>query len=91
MQTGIILQKKAVNDMHAEDKKQRFLSALLKNPLWLGGLALEYGLGTCAFMIAQSLIGPALVPGLMAAGLIVLAFTCAVGYRRISRVAPRSS
>lgn len=73
MQAGIILQKKAVNDMHAEDRAQRFLATLLKSPRWLGGLALEYGVGTCAFMIAQSLIGPALVPGLMAAGLIVLA------------------
>jgi uncharacterized membrane protein len=73
METGIILQKKAVNDMPTADKTQRFLATLLKNPRWLGGLALEYGVGTCAFMIAQSLIGPALVPGLMASGLIVLA------------------
>jgi hypothetical protein len=73
MEFGIILQKKTVNDMHTEDKAQRFLSSLLKNPRWLAGLALEYGVGTATFMIAQSLIGPALVPGLMAAGLIVLA------------------
>jgi drug/metabolite transporter (DMT)-like permease len=73
MQAGIILQKKAVNDMPVEDRAQRFLRALVKNPKWLGGLVLEYGLGTIAFLIAQSLIGPALVPGLMAAGLIVLA------------------
>lgn len=73
MQTGILLQKKVVNDMSPEDKEQRFLRTLLKNPRWLTGLVLEYGLGTAAYMTAQSLIGPALVPGLMAAGLIVLA------------------
>lgn len=39
----------------------------------MGGLLLEYGVGSAAYMIAQNLIGPALVPGLMAAGLIVLA------------------
>jgi hypothetical protein len=73
MQVGIILQKKAVNDMHVEDRSQRFLRTLVKNRKWLGGLILEYGLGTIVYLIAQSLIGPALVPGLMASGLIVLA------------------
>ncbi len=73
MQAGIIIQKKAVNDMPAEDRAQRFLRTLIKSPKWLGGLLLEYGLGTASFLVAQSLIGPTLVPGLMASGLIVLA------------------
>ena len=73
MQTGILLQKKVVNDMSPEEREQHFLRTLLKNPRWLTGLTLEYGLGTVTFMTAQSLIGPALVPGLMASGLIVLA------------------
>ena len=73
MQSGILLQKKAVNDMAPEDRAQRFLKTLLRDRRWLAGLGLEYGIGTCAFMIAQALIGPALVPGLMAAGLVVLA------------------
>ncbi len=73
MQTGILLQKKVVNDMSPEEREKRFLRTLLKNPRWLAGLILEYGLGTVTFMTAQSLIGPALVPGLMASGLIVLA------------------
>lgn len=73
MQTGILLQKKVVNDMPVEDKEKHFLKSLLKSPRWLTGLMMEYGLGTVTFMTAQSLIGPALVPGLMAAGLIVLA------------------
>ncbi|MBN2242121.1 MAG: hypothetical protein JW793_05480 [Acidobacteria bacterium] len=72
MQAGILLQKKVVNDMPPEEKERRFLRTLLKNPRWLTGLFLEYGVGTAAFMTAQALIGPALVPGLMAAGLIVL-------------------
>ena len=73
MQSGILLQKKAVNDMAPEDRVQRFLKTLLRDRRWLAGLGLEYGIGTCAFMVAQALIGPALVPGLMAAGLVVLA------------------
>ena len=73
MQAGIIIQKKAVNNMPVEDRALHFMRTLIKNPKWLGGLVLEYGLGTAAFLIAQSLIGPALVPGLMASGLIVLA------------------
>ena len=73
MQAGILLQKKVVNDMSPEEKEQQFLRTLLKHPRWLTGLILEYGLGTATFMTAQSLLGPALVPGLMAAGLIVLA------------------
>jgi multidrug transporter EmrE-like cation transporter len=73
MQIGILLQKKVVNDMAPEERERRFLRTLLKHPRWLTGLILEYGLGTVTFMTAQSLIGPALVPGLMAFGLIVLA------------------
>lgn len=73
MEIGILIQKKVVNDISVEDRKQRFLATLLKNPRWMGGLLLEYGVGSAAYMIAQNLIGPALVPGLMAAGLIVLA------------------
>jgi multidrug transporter EmrE-like cation transporter len=73
MQAGILMQKKAVNDMSPEEKTQRFLRTLIKHPRWLGGLLLEYGVGTVTFMAAQSLIGPALVPGFMASGLIVLA------------------
>ena len=73
MQAGILLQKKVVNDMSPEEKEHHFLRTLLKNPRWLTGLFLEYGLGTVTFMTAQGLIGPALVPGLMASGLIVLA------------------
>ncbi len=72
-QTGQLLQKKAVNNLPEEIKKSKFMRTLLKNPLWITGLVLSIGAGTACFMIAQDYIGPALVPGLMASGLIVLA------------------
>lgn len=72
-QTGQILQKKAVNNLPEEIRKSRFMRTLLRNPLWLTGLVMSMGAGTACFMIAQDYIGPALVPGLMASGLIVLA------------------
>ena len=70
---GVLLQKKVVNDIPAADRDRRFFLTLVKNPLWLLGFFLQFMLGAVVFIIAQSLIGPALVPGLMASGLIVLA------------------
>jgi len=67
---GIILQKKVVNEIRAEVK---FGRALIKNPLWLFGLIIQLGIGTIFFLLAQVYIGPALIPGLMASGLIILA------------------
>ncbi len=45
---------------------------LLRNPLWVFGFVVGLGGGTAGYMLAQSLIGPALSPGLMASGLILL-------------------
>lgn len=67
---GLILQKKVVND-HRDDAE--FMKNLIKVPLWVIGLSIEFGIGTAFFMLAQYFIGPALIPGLMGAGLIVLA------------------
>lgn len=67
---GIILQKKVVNEIRAEVK---FGRALIKNPLWLLGLMMQLGIGAILFLLAQVYIGPALIPGLMASGLIILA------------------
>ncbi len=72
-QTGQLLQKKAVNNLPEEIRKSKFMRTLLRNPLWITGLVMSIGAGTACFMIAQDYIGPALVPGLMASGLIVLA------------------
>jgi len=70
---GTLLQKKVVNDLPAEAKEQRFFRSLVKNPMWLAGLVFQLAIGTAFFMLAQIYIGPALIPGLMAVGLIVLA------------------
>ncbi len=70
---GVLLQKKAVNDVPAELKGKGFMATLLKSRLWWLGMFFQVALGMATFMWAQALIGPALVPGLMAAGLIVLA------------------
>jgi hypothetical protein len=50
-----------------------FFARLLRRPLWLAGVFLEIGVSTVFFLLAQVRVGPALIPGLMAVGLIVLA------------------
>jgi hypothetical protein len=70
---GTLLQKKVVNDLPAEAKEQRFFRSLIKHPVWFVGLLLQLAIGTAFFMLAQVYIGPALIPGLMGVGLIVLA------------------
>jgi drug/metabolite transporter (DMT)-like permease len=67
---GTLLQKKVINDRPIDAKVGR---SLLKSPLWMLGLLLQLALGTVFFLFAIDMIGPALTPGLMAAGLIVLA------------------
>ncbi|RDE11548.1 MAG: hypothetical protein C4K48_11340 [Candidatus Thorarchaeota archaeon] len=70
---GTLLQKKVVNDLPTEAKEQRFFRSLVKKRMWLLGLLFQIAIGTAFFMLAQVYIGPALIPGLMAVGLIVLA------------------
>ena len=53
--------------------KKDFMRRLFRNRTWVLGVIFGLGGGTAAYMIAQSMIGPALTPGLMASGLIVLA------------------
>ncbi len=72
-QSGALLQKKVVNEIPKRERDTRFMRTLLKRPLWISGFLIEFGAGATTFMFAQSLIGPALVPGLVASGLIVLA------------------
>ena len=67
---GTVLQKKVVNDKSDEDSK--LMKNLIKSPLWLMGLLMQLAIGSVFFILAQLYIGPALIPGLMAAGLIVL-------------------
>jgi drug/metabolite transporter (DMT)-like permease len=72
-QGGQLLEKKAVNQARQDHPAEGFMHSLFRNPVWLVGFFVGLGLGTAAYMLAQSMIGPALVPGLMASGLIILA------------------
>jgi drug/metabolite transporter (DMT)-like permease len=71
-QGGQLLQKKVVNDIRYDNPSQGFMRRLLRSPLWVIGFVVGLGGGTAGYMLAQSLIGPALSPGLMASGLILL-------------------
>lgn len=66
---GIVLEKKALNKL-AEGKKVG--RHLLKNPLWLVGFICNIVITTLLNFTAQLLIGPTLVPGLEATGMIIL-------------------
>lgn len=66
------MQKKVVNDIRHDDPGKGFMRRLLHSPLWVFGFVVGLGGGTAGYMLAQSLIGPALSPGLMASGLILL-------------------
>jgi drug/metabolite transporter (DMT)-like permease len=71
VQIGALIQKYVINK-HSDDPK--FIRSLVKSPLWILGLFLQVIIGGLGFyFIAIILIGPAIVPGLMSAGLIVLA------------------
>jgi len=70
---GIILQKKAINRLPPKAKEERYFRSLIGNPVWLFGLTLGMFAPAAFGIIAQLYIGPALLPGLQASGLIVLA------------------
>ena len=71
---GTVLQKKVVNDLPGQE---RFFRRLFTNKLWLIGLILQRVLGAVFFVVAQILIGPVLIPGIMAFGLVFLAIGAA--------------
>lgn len=75
---GILIQKLAV--MKAS-KSISLMRQLIRNPLWLSGFTLQFFIGMPLNMLAQSKIGPAIIPGLMAIGLAVLA----IGAVRIAK------
>jgi drug/metabolite transporter (DMT)-like permease len=84
---GTALQKRAL--AAASPPAGLLLPSLFKNRLWLAGFALQACIGGPLTVAAMSLIGPSATPGLMAAGLIVLA----VASRRINheRMGKRSA
>ena len=68
---GALIQKSVINK-HSNDPK--FIRSLVKSPLWFMGLLLQIVIGGLVFyFIAIIFIGPAIVPGLMSVGLIILA------------------
>ena len=69
-QFGSVLQKKVVNDVSAEPE---FMRNLVKKPIWILGVIMSFGVSSIFYLAAQIFIGPALIPGLMAFGLVILA------------------
>lgn len=72
---GVLIQKAAVN---RSPRGKTLIGTLVRNPVWLGGFALQFTVGTPLAVIAVGLIGPAIVPGLMSIGLVVLALGAVV-------------
>jgi len=71
-QTGLLVQKKVINSFPLE-KREKLMRNLIRSPLWIFAFVVQMGIGSFLFLAAQIFIGPALIPGLMSAGLIVLA------------------
>ncbi len=69
---GVVLQKKVVNEIPKEAREERFMRTLIRNPIWVLGLICIVVFSAICFLLAQAVIGGALVPGLAAIGLIVL-------------------
>ncbi len=67
--SGIVLQKAAVSKL--QDHSQ-LMARLIRTPLWLEGFAIQFVIGVPLNLVAAALIGPAILPGLMATGLIAL-------------------
>ncbi len=67
---GLLIQKKVIVGLPDDVK---FMRSLIKNPKWVFGLILNFGVSSIFFFFAQLYIGPTLVPGLMDIGIIVLA------------------
>jgi hypothetical protein len=72
-QTGVLLQKKVVNAIPQHEREHQFMKVLIKKPLWILGIVLNYVVTGVVFYFAQIVIGPTLLPGLAASGLVVLA------------------
>jgi drug/metabolite transporter (DMT)-like permease len=72
-QFGQLLEKRAVNQVRKDSRVNGFFRRLVKSPIWVSGVIFGLGGGTAAYMLAQSMIGTSLTPGLMASGLVVLA------------------
>lgn len=76
---GQLAQKVAVNRLGAApgggagSRRTAFVGGLLRSPLWLVGFAVVVLVGTPLNIVAAAWLGPAILPGLMSLGLVVLA------------------
>ncbi|MCG3253832.1 MAG: hypothetical protein KAX09_08285, partial [Candidatus Heimdallarchaeota archaeon] len=70
--SGALLQKFAINKIPKEERETGFYKKLFKSPYWVIGLILIMGASGALITLAQLYIGGALIPGLMAVGMIVL-------------------
>ncbi|GAB4326645.1 MAG: hypothetical protein Kow0069_33200 [Promethearchaeota archaeon] len=70
---GQVLIKKGINDTPPERRNDGLIRSLVRNPTWVAGMVLLVGVGGVLLLAAQLLVGAALVPGLTAFGLAVLA------------------
>ena len=68
---AVVMQKYVINNL--PEGEEKLMKTLIRKPMWLTGLIMQLALSGILTIVAQILIGPALVPGLMASGLIVLA------------------
>ncbi len=71
---GQLAQKIAVNRLPAERARAGagFVAGLLRSPLWLVGFGVVFLVGTPLNIVAAAWLGPAILPGLMSLGLVVL-------------------
>ncbi|MHA1803059.1 MAG: hypothetical protein ACTSU4_00830 [Promethearchaeota archaeon] len=70
MNYGILLQKQVIVSL---PKEAKFMRTLIRTPRWIIGLILGYIVAGLFYILAMLFIGPALVPGLLALGIVVLA------------------
>lgn len=83
---GVILQKSAINRIHSRAKtganagggNANITAMYVRDPIWIAGLVTSFGIGTAFNFLAQSRIGPALVPALATSDMIVLALGSAI-------------
>ncbi len=73
IQTGSLMQKSVINSIPVEEREAPgYMKILVKKPVWLLGMTFTMAGGAVFFMLAQKIIGGALVPGLAASGYIIL-------------------
>jgi hypothetical protein len=70
---GMLLEKYVINKIPIEERNKKFFRKLVTNKVWLLGFSLDIGISTIFYIFGQLLVGPTLMPGLGAFGLIFMA------------------